>query len=295
MNTDDMVSSSTKEYACVIMTVGHFSLGLFSILDSAIEHYNTELARTGCTLRITLANQLREWRHLYSLLFFMYEKGPALFKIHKEKGRQYIIDNPMNIKRLINELAHAESSDVEANTSEDNYLLNLSTLAVLNHMGSSIELRQEAARLIAEYICTNLTVPFDRFFIQASINNERELVEELAMQCKLVIDRKVGEYFGVDSFLGWSKDKVTELMTGRLNNLYNEYTNIKLEYVPRIDVKTKRSILKQLSTSSEVNSVIKAIKAVFLDLIDGCNDYSFVTTCLINNLTPSIIHMGTNQ
>lgn len=195
-----------REYGPILMGLRELALDLFAIFTEAVAKYNSALQERS-SLRMYLEKEPElQFRRTYAILFSMYEDCANLHGCSTHFGcaapcESFIEWNRPNAP----EVSCKKTKDVPSLRS-----------------GGAEKLKNEIIDQIVLYISENLTKPFDRFFVNASQAEERE-IEELGLQCKLVVDRKVGEYFSEESLLGWASKKVKNLIVKRLNALQKNY------------------------------------------------------------------------
>ncbi|KFG27239.1 uncharacterized protein NESG_00316 [Nematocida ausubeli] len=291
MKNRNMMQSTIKEHMCMILSVRQLAMGISSIFNDATAFYNLELARVGSRLRISVCKEVIEHRDMYEGLRCMYrnrgeyvEKTRNACTVNKSLCKyDMAVSGKSGKYRLgFNDPRIDDGPDILLMALEE-YIQDYSDTMI------SVNWRREAAKTIALYICENLVAPFNRFFLMASKHGERALSEELGLRCKLVVDRKIGEYFCVDSLLGWDKKRVEKLVAQRISDLYNGYTDIKFRE-DHIDCRKRRAPAKKMDIRRDLSYVRETIYEVIRYIGDhSYTDFSPLINYLIMHWVTPIV------
>ncbi|KAI5191444.1 hypothetical protein NEMIN01_1520 [Nematocida minor] len=234
----------TKEYACIIMAVGQLSMGLFRVFKETLAFYNALLLDKGSKLEISLAQDELLYGKVYRRLSEMYKE-----ETRRDKGEttSWLAFDCTSFCEQFMWWSKAYDSKTCKNSKR------------VWPMGSKEgqTLKRKAVDELAEYLKRNIVEPFDAFFVQASQSKERELSEETALQCKLVVDRKVGEYLDEESILGWPVERIKQRLAEKLDKLEQRYREMNLSL----------ESADEAQPGPEVESVKEEFRAVMLEML----------------------------
>lgn len=223
VSTDCMlenVSESTKECISAVLAIEQISVDLQHIFTSTITAYNLRILETGGSLEMYLVQDKLGYEETLHGLCKMYKTRP---KKSTACGYEWYRSAYLRVYDSILSWKKRKVSSVHAQGENNQNTGNRMVLLESNQI-----LKEKALERLSLYVTRNIVEPFDRFFVDASVNNEREKTEELALQCKLVLDRRVGEYLGTESVLGWPLSKVKDILHMQLDRLDEEYQQMDL-------------------------------------------------------------------
>ncbi|KAH9385546.1 uncharacterized protein NEMAJ01_0442 [Nematocida major] len=240
--------SRAFEHACTLLSIGRMSLDVFQIFSEAVSAYNCVLKQSGCALQICLAKNELVYSKVHRGLLKMYTeeaKRPAC--------RERAV-HTSGLSGVCSMLARwSRASSVEAHRPKRGETQR-------QHSPESLALRSLATREISAYIRANLTETFDKAFVQASQRGEREASDALCLQCKLVTDRRVGEYLCEESVLGWSEERVREAVVLRLDRIHQEYVALEAQAEP------SGQPLRSLDEEKACASIREGLKALMHEI-----------------------------
>lgn len=240
-----------KECISAVLAIEQMYLSIRGIISDTILGYNEKILEGGCSLTISLA----QMDFLYegplrklSKMCVLEHKSSMLQDFEWYKAKYSRMCSSLSFwknRRLPNEVNQCKNSEDSGDWK---------VVLEVNHV-----LKERAIEDLAIYLTKNIVEPFNQFFVDSLVYKEREKSEELALQCKLVVDRKIGSYLGVDSILGWPLEKVKSILFEHLNILDEKYQ--------RRGVILRNSVDRIIGANMPTESIDKEFKITLLEML----------------------------